>query len=142
MTNESKNVILLVLIIVLIIGVIIGAMFLFPAWNVWRAEQEGKAELARAEGNKQIILIEAQQRVEAAVHDAEAERIRAQGAADAMEIISGNLCEIYLRYRWILTISNNDNVIYIPTEAGLPILEAGGRYHPDFPATGTRADNN
>ena len=34
--------------------------------------------------------------------------------------------EGYLRYLWINKLGENDqDVIYIPTEAGIPILEAG-----------------
>lgn len=35
--------------------------------------------------------------------------------------------EGYLRYLWIDKLGAGNQVIYVPTEAGLPILEAGKR---------------
>ena len=36
--------------------------------------------------------------------------------------------EAYLRYLWIQNLESGSNsVVYVPTEAGLPILEAGKR---------------
>jgi len=51
--------------------------------------------------------------------------------AKANKIIGDSLKdnESYLRYLWINGLSEKDNntVIYVPTEANLPILEAGKR---------------
>ena len=61
---------------------------------------------------------------------AQAEITRAKGVAQANKIIGDSLKEneAYLRYLWINGLeSNNPTVIYVPTEAGLPILEAGRR---------------
>jgi hypothetical protein len=42
------------------------------------------------------------------------------------ESLKGN--ESYLRYLWIQNLESGSNsVVYVPTEAGLPILEAGKR---------------
>ena len=58
--------------------------------------------------------------------DAEIEVARAQGVARSNEIISGSISENYLRYRWIEGLQTNQMmVIYVPTEANLPIMEAG-----------------
>ena len=59
--------------------------------------------------------------------DAEIEIARAQGVARSNEIIAGSISENYLRYKWIEGLQANDDmtVIYVPTEANLPILEAG-----------------
>jgi len=58
--------------------------------------------------------------------DAEIEIARAQGVAKSNEIISSSITENYLRYRWIEGLqTNREMVIYVPTEANLPILEAG-----------------
>ena len=60
----------------------------------------------------------------------EAEVERARGVAEANKIIGESLHnnEAYLRYLWINGLKDNGHapqVIYVPTEAGLPILEAG-----------------
>lgn len=50
--------------------------------------------------------------------------------SQANDIIADGLGgpERYLRYLYIQQVANNDNqVIYLPTEAGVPILEAGKR---------------
>lgn len=99
-------------------------------YNIWLQRQEGQAELARAEGNRQIALCEARAAMESAKCHAEAEIIRARGVAEANKIIGDSLKgnESYLRYRWIEGLqSNKTEVIYVPTEGGLPILEAGKR---------------
>ena len=58
---------------------------------------------------------------------AEAEVERAKGVAKANKIIGNSLKgnEDYLRYLWVNNLQNEHNqVIYIPTEANMPILEA------------------
>ena len=58
---------------------------------------------------------------------AQAEVERAKGVAEANEIIGESLKEneAYLRYLWIIGLQDGSSeVIYIPTEANLPILEA------------------
>ena len=58
--------------------------------------------------------------------DAAIDRIQAQGIADANEIIDSKLTDNYLKCKFIEALAKNDqNVIYVPTEANLPILEAG-----------------
>jgi len=56
--------------------------------------------------------------------EAEAEVERARGVAEANDIIAGSLegNEEYLRYLWINGLQTNQmQVIYVPTEANLPI---------------------
>lgn len=111
----------------------IGGLVSYPYVNVWQQELEGRAELARAEQNRQIVINEARARNEAAKYWAEAEIARAKGVAEANRIIADGLGgpEGYLRYLYIEGLKEAEaagaSVIYIPTEAGLPILEAGKR---------------
>ncbi len=57
--------------------------------------------------------------------DAEIEVARANGVAQSNKIIAGSIDENYLRYLWINGLQKNDSqVIYVPTEANLPIMEA------------------
>jgi hypothetical protein len=84
--------------------------------------------LNRAEIEKRIQVEQARAERDSAVFEAEAEVNRAKGVAEANEIIADSLSDEYLRYHYINTIArNNQDTIYIPTEAGLPILEAGNR---------------
>lgn len=101
--------------------------FILPSVNVYIEQKGGEAELARADSNRKIRVLEAEAEKESAKALAEAEIIRAHGVAKANEIIGGSLTnnEAYLRYLWIQGLQNNaGQTVYIPTEAGLPILEA------------------
>ncbi len=110
---------------------IIGAVWIFylsPVLAPWYAEREGMAEYAKAEQNRQIAVLEAEALKQSAELKASAEVARAKGVAEANKIIGESLenNEAYLRYLWIDAINSEDNqIIYVPTEAGLPILEAG-----------------
>jgi regulator of protease activity HflC (stomatin/prohibitin superfamily) len=125
MKNFSfKNVLLLA---VLGMAIVSGLMFGMPMYNVWQQEMTGKAEFSRAEQNRRIKVEEAKAEKESASFRAEAEIIRAQGVAKANEIIGGSLKDNkdYLTYLWIQALYDETNsIIYVPTEANLPILEA------------------
>lgn len=120
--------------LLLIVGfVIVGLIAVFtvgPLWNVWAKELDGKAQLAEATYNRQIAVQEAEAKKEAAHSLAEAEVIRAEGVAKANKIIGDSLNnnEAYLKYLWIDAVHDQEHqIIYVPTEASIPILEAGKR---------------
>ena len=111
-------------------GGIGGCAYVLPRYKVWSAEMEGQAELAQAEGNRKIAVLEAQAKLDSAKALASAEIERAKGVAEANRIIGESLQgnEGYLRYLWIQNLESGSNsVIYVPTEANLPILESGKR---------------
>ena len=122
----SSDALILTVLIFGIIFIIIAVMIIIPIYRVWNAEQTGKAELARAEGNRKIRILEAQSNLEAEKMNAQAEIERAKGAASAIEIENGKLTETYIRYLWVRQQNNlNDKtVIYIPTDGSLPLLES------------------
>jgi len=99
-----------------------------PHYSVWQQGMAGEAELKRAEQNRQIAVQEAEAKKGAATLLAEAEVERAKGVAEANKIIGDSLegNDSYLRYLWIQGLQDGSSeVIYIPTEGQLPILEAG-----------------
>ena len=102
-----------------------------PQYHVWQQGLLGEAELRRAEQNRRIKVQEAEAIKESAKLLAQAEVERAKGNAQANQIIAGGLGgpEGYLRYLWIHMVSESKNtqIIYVPTETGLPLLEAGKR---------------
>ena len=101
-----------------------------PMYNVWTEGLKGQAELARAEQNRQIVINEAKAVKESATYKADAEVERARGIDGANKIIAKSLGgpEGYLRYLYIDALqSTSCETIYVPTEAGLPILEATRR---------------
>jgi prohibitin 1 len=61
--------------------------------------------------------------LEQAKKEAEIEVARARGAAQAQQIIRETLSNRYLQYLWIQTLNQNPNVIYVATEANLPIFK-------------------
>lgn len=120
---------------VVLIGIVLttligGYMYIVPRYTVWSAQMQGEAEYAQASANRRISVLEAEAKLEAATSLAAAEVERAKGVAQANAIIGESLRnnESYLRWLWIENLDKGGNsVIYIPTEAGLPILEAGKR---------------
>ena len=121
-------------------GVIYLPLKYWPQYRIYTQDLQGQANLRQQEWEKKILIEQARAQNEAATLEAEArikqesakaqaEVIRARGVAEANTIIASSLQgnEAYLRYLWIDKISGDNQVIYVPTEAGLPILEAGKR---------------
>lgn len=112
----------------LFIIICIGSCVGIPYYNVWEQEMSGKAEFAKAEQNRKIRIEEAKANLESEKLNAQAEIERAKGAAKAIEIENGAITPTYIQYLWVRQQNlsgNNSKIIYIPTEAGLPLLEAG-----------------
>lgn len=121
---KKMGIIAVVVIILAFVGMLVGQ----PLYNVWVKGLSGRAQLNEAEWNRQIIIKEAEAKKQAAKSLAEAEVERAKGVAEANRIIGQSLKnnESYLRYLWIQGLQDgNSEVIYVPTEANMPILEAG-----------------
>lgn len=111
----------------IILLILAGLFWIFPQYNVWSQSLSGKAKLKEAEYSRQIAIEEAKASLESAKMLAMAEIERSKGVAEANKIIGDSLQgnESYLRYLWINQLGHKSNsVIYVPTEANLPILEA------------------
>ena len=111
-----------------LLGGIGGCMWIKPNYDVWQQEKEGQAVFVKAESTRKITVLEAQAKLDAAKMLAEAEVARAKGVAEANKIIGTSLQgnEVYLHYLWINNLHEGRNdVIYVPTEAGIPLMEAG-----------------
>lgn len=147
--HQAKAIGSLTLLCVPVLIFIVIALWAWPKYNVYRLELSGRAALKEAEWSKQITIEEAKAREQAALLQAkarvtlaqaegeamlvqakaegQADIERAKAAAEANRIIGESLKdnEAYLRYVWIKGLQDgNGERIYIPTEAGLPILEA------------------
>ncbi len=125
----SETKIVFTILFVVAIAIAVG-MVGCPQYNVYSQRMEGQAKLAEAESSRQIAVQEAKAKLESAKMLADAEVARAHGVAGANKIIGDSLKnnDAYLRYLWINNLNTGSNeTIYIPTEAGLPILEAGKR---------------
>ena len=111
-------------VVVAVVGLLAGLMFGWPVYKVWQQEKAGQAMLARADQERQILVTQARAELEAA-----------QARADAIEIM-GEAAQKYPEYRnqefigafaEALKEGNVSQIIYVPTEANIPILEAGKR---------------
>jgi regulator of protease activity HflC (stomatin/prohibitin superfamily) len=123
---ETENFTIMLLAILLLIGIILGMIYI-PKYKVYSRELSGKAQLKEAEWNRQIAIEEAKALKESAELKKEAEIIRAYGIAEANKIISNSITPEYIKYKFIEGLNDgNTEVIYVPTEANLPILEARG----------------
>lgn len=107
-----------------IIALILALMFGMPLYNVWQQGLSGQAMLAKAEQSRQITITQARAEEAAAEH-------RAKAIA-----IMGEMAKKYPEYRqqefigaFAEAMHNGriNQIIYVPTEAGIPILEAGKR---------------
>jgi len=113
-------------ILVLIVG---GFMYGIPTYNVWQQEMSGKAEMARAEQNRRILVEEAKAKLEAEKLNAEAEYERAKGMKKAMEEENGTLTSTYNQYLFIRTLEkladkgSLPQIIYVPSEGLTPVMD-------------------
>jgi regulator of protease activity HflC (stomatin/prohibitin superfamily) len=116
-------------ILIILGGLIVLGMWGCPKYNVYSSEKDGEATYAKAAKDREVKVLEAQAKLDAAKLEAQAEIERAKGVAGANAIIADGLKgnEDYLRYLWIDKVAGNTarEIVYVPTEANLPILEAG-----------------
>lgn len=118
-TVESVSAIGVVLVV--IVGIAALGMWGCPTYNVWLESKNGEAMLRRSEQEKQILIEQARAEVEAAKLRSEAIRIE------------GEMAQLYPEYRqqqfigaFAEAMQNGsiDKIIYVPTEANIPIIEA------------------
>lgn len=117
-------------VIIVVIGIIALSMWGLPKYLIYKQDLRGQAELREAEWTKRVNVEVARALKDSAVLEADAEVARAVGVAEANRIIADGLggSQGYLRYLYINQLAHTANqIIYIPTEAGLPILEATRR---------------
>lgn len=104
----------------------------YPPMKIYIEKNQGEAELEHATYNRKIKVREAEAEFESSKLKAASEVERAKGVAEANKIIGDSLKgnESYLRYLWIQGLQTNQmQVVYVPTEANLPILESGRLNH-------------
>lgn len=123
---------------------LVGSLTLTSCWEFNRnqkykdAENDGKSILIEAQSSRKALVetaraenesaeLKAQAMIKIATAQAKAEVERAKGVAEANRIVGKSLegNSNYLRYLQIQAIKESKgSKVYIPTEAGLPILEA------------------
>lgn len=109
--------------------VTIWSLWGYPIWRVWNQGKQGEADLMQAHREQQIQVSRAQGRLDAAELNKKAAVIEAEAVSKQIEVIGAQLTkhDLYLKWQWIKMMEDHqsDALIYIPTEANIPILEAG-----------------
>ena len=125
MKNSKALVLVFAVIAVLVVVLMVG----LPVYNVWQQEMAGKAEMAKAEQNRKILIEEAKARLEAEKLNAQAEVERARGMAEAMKLENGTLNSTYNQYLFIRTLEkladkgDLPQIIYMPSEGLVPVMD-------------------
>jgi hypothetical protein len=111
--------------------ILVWSMWGYQHWKVWAAHQSGLADLSMAKNEQQIQIAKAQSRLDAANINKQAAIIEAEAVAAQITAIGTQLTahDLYLRWQWIKMMEDTHedaerSVIYVPTEANIPILEA------------------
>lgn len=122
--------------VVLILGTPVVAVLALILWGipqlgVYNRTLAGKASLMEAESTRQVRVLEAKAKKDAASLEADAEIERAKGVAEANRIIGDSLKDNprYLQYLYIVGLQEGsekgNRTIYVPTEGGLPVPTLG-----------------
>lgn len=109
---------------VLVIFLIALGMYGIPKYNVWQQGLAGEAKLKRAGQEKMIMIEKAKAEVEAAIHRAKAIKLMGEMAKKYPEYRQQEFIGAFAE---AMEEGNIDQIIYVATEAGIPILEAGKR---------------
>lgn len=104
-----------------------------PPYYVWQQSLVGEAELKRAQQNRKIIIEQAEAEKEASILRAQAEEDAAVFRANAIQVVGAAAKEFpeYRQQEFIgafgraLENENIGTMIFVPTEANIPITEAG-----------------
>jgi len=135
--SDGAKVALTIIGIVGVFGGGVGTcMRYWPEYRSWEQGMAGQAEFQRAEQNRKIRIESAKAEHQASKELADAEIARAKGAAEANKIMADSLSrpgvEAYLQWKWIHMLEmgvqhkvTDREVIYLPVDGKLPLLEAG-----------------
>lgn len=111
---------------IILIAIVLGLMFGLPRYKVWQQEMAGKARLAEATQSRQILIEQARAEKEAATLQAEAIKIMGEAAKKYPEYRQQ---EFIGAFGEALKAGKINQIIYVPTEGNIPILEAGRPYY-------------
>jgi regulator of protease activity HflC (stomatin/prohibitin superfamily) len=110
------------------LAALIAAIFIvlvsYRHYDVWAMEMKGKALLAEATQSRQVQIEQAKGELEAAKHRADAIAIVGQAAKEYPEYRQQEYIGAFAE---ALKLGTINQIIYVPTEGSLPILEAGKR---------------
>jgi len=125
-----------------VVATVLFLMSLFwivPQYNLWRAginaktvviqaTAKGKAALEESKNSRQVMIQAAKAEQESAAHKAEAIRIMGQAAKEFPEYRKQ---EFMTAFGEALREGTISQVMYVPTETMIPIMEAGRTLSPE-----------
>lgn len=117
--SEHKSGIRLTAIAVVAIVLI---MLVWPWYKVWKLGMDGQARLAEAEQSKRIQIETAKAELDSARYRAEAIAVVGKAAKEYPEYRQQ---EYIAAFGEALKEGKMEQIIYVPTEANIPIMEAG-----------------
>lgn len=97
-------------------------LWFFPTYGVWKAGLSGKATLMQAEQEKQIQIEQAKAELESAKLRAEAISIVGEASKNYPEYRTQEFIGAFAE---AIKSGAIDQIIYVPTEANIPIVESG-----------------
>ncbi len=126
----------------LIVGALVGIFWIWPHYTLWSTEMAGKARTVQAEHEGAARLAQAESEKKIQIEGAKAEVESAKLRAEAIQIV-GKASKDFPEYRQqefigafaeALKEGNIKQIIYVPTEANIPIIETS-RLRGDFDNT-------
>jgi regulator of protease activity HflC (stomatin/prohibitin superfamily) len=107
--------------IVFVVILFAVCMFAFPVYNVWSAGMQGRASLMRAEQERKIQIEQAKAELESAKLRAEAISIVGKASKEFPEYRTQEFIGAFAE---AIKSDKVEQIIYVPTEANIPIVEA------------------
>jgi len=120
----NKQNLVVVVVILGIICTVVGLFLLWPQYNVYSQRLSGEAALAHAHAARQVLVQQAQAEKDSATLRAEAIAIVGKAAHDFPEYRNQEFIGAFAE---AMHSGKINQIIYVPTEANIPILEAGKR---------------
>lgn len=108
--------------VLMLLMLVAGGCWAAPQYNVYEQKLAGEAALAKAVSTKQVLVTQAQAEKDSAVLRADAIKIVGQAAKDFPEYRQQ---EFIGAFADALQNGKVNQIIYVPTEANIPIIEAG-----------------
>jgi regulator of protease activity HflC (stomatin/prohibitin superfamily) len=111
----------------LIVVLVLATMYAYPQYNVYSSRLSGEAALAHAHAARQVLVQQAQAEKDAALLRSEAIAIVGKAAKDFPEYRQQEFIGAFAE---AMHNGKINQIIYVPTEANIPLLEAGKRGKP------------
>ena len=122
MRDGTKTAVLVVAIAAAVVILAAGGLVGCPHYRVWQQGMEGKARLSKAEQERQILIAQANAEREAAKLRSDAIKTIGQAAKEFPEY---RMQEFLAAFAEALQSDSIDKIIFVPTEANIPVVEAG-----------------